>query len=135
MSQVSQLPRRASIGAAVVLVLALALAGCSGEKRLPVPQTTGDVSSDAVAVVHTLGGIEIGEDEACPWTDDRVLIILSADAFVEREGPTLVSDDLRLRPGDRFEAGPAQPQDAGFDCGGQRWDQAVIIPGKLQLAP
>lgn len=123
----------ASGGAAVVL--AVTVTGCTGDRRLPIPHTTGDVSSDAVAVVHTVAGIHVGEKEACPWIDDRVLVVLSADGFVEREGPVLVSGDLRLGPGDRFEAGPAQPLDGGRDCGGQRWNQAVVIVGSLQPPP
>lgn len=129
------LPSRRLVSGGAIAVLVLSVAGCVGGQRLPVPQTTGEVSSDAVAVVHTLAGIVVGEGEACPWMDDRVLIVLAADAFVERQGPTLVSGDLRVRPGDRFESGPAQPQDGGFDCAGERWNQAVIIVGSLAAPP
>lgn len=113
-------------GVAAFAAVAL-IASCSAS-NLTVPSQGyyGDV--DAVSVRSTLAGIEVVDDEACPWIGDHVLLVVSKDASVDPSGPVLLSGGTRIGVGDAFESGPLMELKDGFDCGGKHWDNAVQLP-------
>jgi hypothetical protein len=80
------------------------------------------------AVRSTLLGIDLAQGEACPWIDDRVLLVFSNQARVDPDGPVLLAEGQRIAIGDSFETAPPIELDGGFDCGGNRWERAVQLP-------
>lgn len=98
-----------------------------GRLAVPIKPFSGFV--ETVAVRSTLKGIEVFETEACPWIEDRVLLVFSTDASVDASGPVLISKDHRIAVGDDFESAPLVRLPGGFDCGGKHWTQAAQLPG------
>lgn len=115
------------LGWVVVGIMVVLAAGCS-TTSLTVPHRGFSGSVEALAVRSTLGGIEVFENEACPWIKDHVLLVVSTEASVDPDGPTLVSKGARIAVGDSFETAPPVPLEGGYNCGGRHWDQAVHLP-------
>ncbi|MDO5503713.1 MAG: hypothetical protein Q4G67_11115 [Actinomycetia bacterium] len=83
--------------------------------------------TELMAVSSRLAGIELGRTEACPWIEDRVLVVLSTPAHVDPADRELVVGDDRIAIGDTFETTPLIELDGGFTCNGERWPMAVQL--------
>jgi len=124
-------------GAVTFVLAAWMLSGCgSSDPKAEGPSTEGTLAVpflsfagdiEDVAVPSRLAGIEIGTSEACPWIEDRVLLVLSTPAHVDPSVPVLVAGEHRFAIGDSFESNPLIELDGGFTCDGEQWPKAVQL--------
>ena len=88
-----------------------------------------------VAWRTTLAGIDVHDDEACPWIDERVLLVFSTYVYVDPSGPVLVTDGREIAVGDEFETNPLIELEGSFTCAGERWPDAVQLSDAPLLPP